>query len=160
MAQQANFLVLGSLMIVFAFAFKRTVEPSRRTTVAAVLIALFGLSAGIGSAVLPCDAGCDGATTIGLLHNTTGVLGFLAALATMFTLAKRFPFRGNRAPYQRYSFILGIVGALGLMAFIALRATGSNIALDGVAQRVFVGAWLLWIEITALRLFKATRAAM
>ena len=156
MIQQPLFAVVGLLVLAFALAVKRTLQPSRRTTVAAVLIGFFAVLSGIGNAAFPCDVGCSGSTTVGFLHNLTGSLGFLAAVAAMFTLAKRFPVRGDSVPYQRYSLVLGIVGALGLMSFIFLRATESDLALDGLAQRVFVGAWFLWIEITAVRLFRAT----
>ena len=153
--QQTLFFVVGLLILGFAFAVKRTLQPSRRTTIAALLIGYFAISSGIGNSVFPCDVGCAGSTTVGFLHNLTGALGFAAAVAAMLTLAKRFPVGGDRGPYQRYSLVLGIIGALGFASFIFLRATGSDVELDGLAQRVFVGAWLLWIEITAVRLFRA-----
>ncbi len=41
---------------------------------------------------------------------------------------------------------------IGLVGFVATKATG--IEIYGLAQRVFVGALMLWIVVTALRLYR------
>ena len=54
-----------------------------------LLIAVFGVSAGLSGAALPCDPGCDFQTVTGTLHNITGLAGFLAAVVGIFVVSKR-----------------------------------------------------------------------
>ena len=147
--QSANFFVLGTLVIGFAWALARTPGVP---ALGAVLVGLFGLSSGIGNALLPCDLGCAGQTAIGLLHNITGMLGFLAAIVGMFLLARRW--QQNTGWKSHIGFTRGgaLVAIIGLVGFVATKATG--IEIYGLAQRVFVGALMLWIVVTALRLYR------
>jgi len=117
------------------------------------LIGLFGLSSSIANGLLPCDLGCQGETTIGLLHNMTGLAGFIAAILGMFVLAKRWrddPMWRSHVGFTRAVMFVAI-GGLGW--FIATQALDAQ-SLAGIAQRTFVGALLLWIAVTAARLHR------
>ncbi len=147
--QSANFFVMGVLIIGFAWGLARAPGSS---VLGAMLVGLFGLSSGIGNALLPCDLGCAGQTAIGLLHNITGMLGFLAAIVGMFLLTHRW--RQNPSWKSHIGFTRGaaVVAIIGLVGFVATKATGVEIY--GLAQRVFVGALMLWIVVTALQLYR------
>lgn len=146
--QNVNFLLLGVLLMVFAWALAQSPAAS---TIGAGLIGIFGASSGVANAALPCDAACKGETTVGLLHNVTGVIGFLAAIVGMVILARRW----NRFPqwrsHARFTRIMVAVAVTGLGWFIATQALDAQ-TYAGVAQRSFVVALLAWIVVSATRL--------
>ena len=146
--QNLNFIMLGVAVIGFAWALARVLGPPYWGP---ALIGVFGLSSSIANGLLPCDAGCQGATTVGLLHNVTGVIGFVAAIVGMFVLASRWrddPYWRSHVAYTRGSAFAAIAGLVWFIATQALDVQG----LAGVAQRFFVGVLLLWIVTTAARL--------
>lgn len=146
--QNLNFVLLGVSVIGFAWALAQVFGPPYW---GAALIGIFGLSSGIANGLLPCDADCQGETTIGLLHNITGLAGFVAALVGMFVLARRW--RDDPTWRSHVGFTRGaaFVAIAGLIWFVVTQALDAQ-SLSGIAQRTFVGALLLWITVTAARL--------
>ena len=148
--QNVNFFVLGVLVLGFAWALFRSGAATAR---GAALIAGLGLFSAIGSAFLPCDLGCGGTTTVGLLHNVFGVTGFVLAIAGMLVLGRHWGDDARWAGHARFSRLAAVVAIAGLAVFIVMRATDSE-AYDGVAQRVFVTALLGWVFVTGVRLYR------
>lgn len=146
--QNINFIVLGVFVLAFAWALHRVVGG-----LAPLLIAGFGLSSAILNGVFQCDAGCAGETTEGLLHNVTGVTGFLAALVAMFLLSRRWADDPAWRPHVPFTRIALVIASAGLVWFIATQIADAQ-SLSGVAQRVFVGALLIWIATTATRVHR------
>lgn len=153
--QSTNFVVLGLLVAWFAWALVRQLG---RPWLGAALIGFFGISSGIFNAVFPCDVDCAGATTVGLLHNLTGLAGFLAAITGMILLVRRW--RNDEEWRSHVSFTRGAItlAIVGLVWFVALEATGAT-QWNGLAQRTFVVALLGWIFVTGLRLRRLTNAS-
>ena len=119
----------------------------------AALIGFFGLSSAIANGLLPCDVGCEGETTVGLLHNISGIAGFIAAIAGMFILARRWRDDPIWQPHAGFTRIAAFVALGGLAWFVGTQALDAeNFA--GVAQRVFAIALLLWIATTAGKLYR------
>jgi len=146
--QNVNFIVLGGLVLGFAWALADALGSPRTGP---ALIGFFGLSSAIGNGVLPCDEGCKGETTVGLLHIITGLSGFVAALAGMALLARRWrrdPAWRSHADFTQRTFVVALVG---LIWFVATQAADAQ-SLAGIAQRIFVGSFLVWIAVTAARL--------
>lgn len=152
--QNVNFFVLGVLVLGFSWALFRSRVGTAR---GAALVAGFGLFSAIGNALFPCDLGCGGTTTIGLLHNVLGVSGFVLAIAGMLVLARRWSSDARWRRHARFSRLAAVVAMVGLAVFIVMRATDSE-SYDGVAQRVFVTALLAWVFVTALRLYRELAA--
>jgi len=146
--QNLNFIMIGVLVIGFAWALARVLGPP---LLGPVLIGIFGLLSSIANGLLPCDAGCKGETTVGLLHNITGVVGFIAAIVGMFVLARRWRDDPTWQPHVGFTRGAAFVAIGGLVWFIATQALDAQ-NLAGIAQRVFVSALLLWIAVTAARL--------
>ena len=147
--QNINFLVLGVLVLGFSWALARVIGGS---PLGPALVGFFALSSAIGNALLPCDLGCEGQTTVGLLHNITGITGFVAAIAGMLLLARRWRTDSRWQSHGGFTRGAALVALAGLIGFIAMRASGAE-AIDALAQRVFVGALLTWITVTAVRLY-------
>jgi hypothetical membrane protein len=146
--QNLNFLLLGVLVIGFAWALSRSGD---RLTLGATLVGLFGLLSCIANGLLPCDRGCLGATPIGLLHNITGLTGFVAAIAGALVLARRWRHDRRWRSHIRFTRIIAALATAGLIWFVATQALDAQ-SLAGLAQRTFIAALLLWIAATATRL--------
>jgi len=146
--QNFNFILFGVLVIGFSWALARWFGPSY---LGPALIAFFGLSSSIANGLLPCDLGCSGETTAGLLHNITGMAGFLAAILGMFVLAKRWQSDSRWQSHVGFTRRAAFVAIGGLVWFVATQALDAQ-STAGISQRVFVGALLLWIATTAAKL--------
>ena len=153
--QNTNFIVLGLLVLAFATALARATGG---WLPGPALVTVFGLSSAIANGLLPCDLGCAGSTTVGLLHNITGLTGFVAAIAGMLVLARRWRHDPRWAGHARFSRVAAYVAIVGLVAFIATKATEAE-GIDGLAQRVFVLALLGWMLVTGIRLREAPTPA-
>ncbi len=148
--QSANFIVFGLLVVGFAWALGRHLGGS---LLGPALIAFFGLTTAIGNGVLQCDLGCEGQSTEGLLHNISGVSGFVAAIVGMFVLVRRWRPDPTWQSHARFTRVIALVALGGLVAFIATQGLEAE-AVDGLAQRVFAAALLIFIAVTALRLHR------
>lgn len=146
--QNLNFIMLGVSVIGFSWALARVLGPPSRGP---LLIGFFGLVAVIHGGLLPCDIGCQGETTVGLLHNITGLTGFVSVIAGMMVLARRWHDDPRWRSHVRFTQRAALVAIGGLVSFVFTQALDAQ-SLAGVAQRVFAGALLLWIAITAARL--------
>jgi hypothetical membrane protein len=147
--QNLNFAVLGILILGFSWALARVFGPSY---IGAALIGYFGLVA-VAHAWIPCDVGCKGETTIGLLHNITGLSGFIAAIVGMFLLARRW--RDEPTWYSHAGFTRGAAAvALGGLVWFVITQAADIQSLAGIAQRIFAGALLTWIATTAWKLHR------
>lgn len=153
--QNLNFILLGVSVIGFAWALAQVLGPPYWGP---ALISIFGLSSSIANGLLPCDVGCQGQTTIGLLHNVTGLAGFVAAIVGMFILARRW--QGNATWRSHVAFTRGaaFVAIAGLAWFVVTQARDTQ-TLSGIAQRTFVGALLIWLVVTSARLSREVSTA-
>ena len=146
--QNVNFLLLGILVVGFSWALARA---DGRLTLGAALIGVFGVSSCIANALLPCDLACSGETTVGLLHNITGLAGFIAAIAGMIVLSRSWRGDPNWRSQARFTLAAAVVAIGGLVWFVATQALDAQ-SLAGIAQRTFIAALLTWIAVTAGRL--------
>ena len=114
------------------------------------LVGLFGIVA-VLHAFVNCDVGCKGQTGEGLLHNVTGVIGFIAVIAGMIILARRWRTDPAWKSYVPFTWGAALVAIVGLGVFVFTQASDIQ-TFAGIAQRVFAGAFLIWISVTAARL--------
>jgi len=148
--QNVNFVMIGVLTLGLSWALARVLGPPY---VGPALIGLFGLFSSIANGLLPCDVGCNGETTVGLLHNVTGLSGFIAAIVGMFVLARRWREDPAWQSHALFTKRAASVAMVGLVWFVITQAADIQ-SLAGVAQRTFVGALLLWIAVTAWKLHR------
>jgi hypothetical membrane protein len=146
--QNVNFLMLGLSVVALSWALHHRLGGA---VLAPALLAVFGLSGGIAQGLLPCDAGCRGATLTGLLHNITGITGFIAVILAMTAFARRWqldPIWRGHARFTRQAAALAVAGLVSFIIVSAALPTGPR----GLLQRVFVGALFVWLMVTSWRL--------
>lgn len=114
--KNVNFFVLGLLIIAFAAGLRRGVADRRRSLSGPLLIGMFGLSSGIGNALLRCDTGCNFETLPGTLHNLTGLTGFIAAIVGIFLTTRRFSADRHWRPLRRFSPAAGVCVLQGALS--------------------------------------------
>ena len=148
--QNLNFIMFGFLVLGFAWALARVLGPPY---IGPALIGFFGLSSLIANGLLPCDVGCDGQTPVALLHNITGLVGFVAAIIGMLVLAQRWRSEPTWQTQVRFTRGAVSVALAGLVWFVITQAADVQ-SLAGIAQRIFVGALLLWVAVTAWKLHR------
>lgn len=148
--QNINFIMIGVLTIGFSWALARVLGPPY---LGPVLIGIFGLFSSIANGLLPCDLGCQGETTVGLLHNITGLFGFIAAILGMFVLARRWRDDPTWQSHARFTRAVALVAVGSLAWFVVTQALDAQ-SLAGLAQRIFAGALLLWIAVTAWKTYR------
>lgn len=151
--QNTNFFVMGILTMAFAIGLHRGIGNGRGSKTGPLLIGYFGAIT-VVQGFLPCDAGCDFESLTGTLHNATGLSGFLAVISGIVFISRRMSQAPNWSSHRSYSLLTAIAALLGLPAWIGVSKAAGIEGLNGVLQRTFIGLVLLWIEITAIRLFR------
>lgn len=151
--QNTNFIVLGLSIIGFSWGMARVLG---RPLTGPLAVGIFGLFSAIANGLLPCDVGCRGNTTVGQLHNMTGLFGFIAAIVGMFVLARRWREDPSWKSHVNPTRTAGLLATMGLVAFVASESSGA-FAGSGIYQRIFVGVLLLWVAVTATRLIGEIR---
>lgn len=146
--QNLNFTMLGVSIIGFSWALARFLGLPFRGP---MLVGYFGLVAVVHGLLLPCDIGCKGETTAGLLHIITGLSGFVAAVAGMLVLARWWRDDPRWRSHVGFTRGAALVAIGGLAWFVVTQALDVQ-SLAGIAQRVFASALLLWIAVTSARL--------
>lgn len=158
--QNINFFLLGVLILAFAVGLHQGIDGGRGSKLGPVLMGFFGVSSGVANAVLPCDAGCEFQSLTGTLHNVTGLAGFLAAIVGMFVISRRLGQDLHWRSYQRYTLVSAAAALISLLLWIGVAKAAGVGSVNGVLQRLFIGVWLLWIEVTAIKLFWLSRRSL
>ena len=155
--QNANFLIIGLLMIGFAFGLRRGNVGGASPKLGPVLIGVFGVSSGIANAVLPCDPGCEFQSLTGTLHNVTGLVGFISAIAGMFVISRGLKGDPFWRRFHRFSLVAAVATLVSLLLWIGVAKAAEVDSVNGLLQRLFIGVWFLWVEVIAIRMFQLSR---
>lgn len=140
--QNVNFVILGIGLTAFAWALHRTPGTA---SLPSILVGFFGVVA-FAHAFVSCDVGCKGETTMGLLHNVTGLMGFVSVIAAMLLSTRQWGGIPVLAPYVRLTRVLAFTAIGGLLAFVATQALDVQ-DFAGIVQRVFAGSFILWVGV-------------
>ena len=157
--QVVNFLVCGTLMLVFAIGLNAAIEGTRGDVVGPVLFGLFGLAL-LGAGAFRTDPvlgyppqASEASTTTGTIHVVAGLVGFASLTAACFVMAWHFAGERGAAGWTIYSIAVGVVVPGGFLASGA--AMSMPRPTSGLFQRVSIIAGWTWIAIVALHISKA-----
>lgn len=148
----ANFVITGSLIIVFSFGLFTNIHAGSRPAIGSILIGVFGIGE-VVTAAFPCDPGCPLLISQSLsqsIHNVTAIIAFgsIALAPLLISLGLRWDTRWER--YQSYSRATGLA-SVGLFLLFSV-AILSSFQYVGFLQRVFLAVPFIWIEILAIHL--------
>jgi len=152
-------LVVAGVMIAgFAVGLHRGIGDGRGSRTGPGLIAVFGLFATAGTGLTPLDP--EPMALINFVHIALVMVGFLGLAAGMYLLSVRM---ANDPDWRGYARITRL-GSLGLLVlflgwFLALFLVPLEMgeAPNGALQRPFVVWALLWVELTAIKLFRLSQ---
>ena len=165
----AGFTALGLGALALSAGLRRAIIPSRALRVGSALVGVFGagwLLAGIfrfAPDVASLEPAIEGeSTTIaGIIHGLAGFGGIFCLIAGMIVLSRAFQRDERWRPFWPLSLTLGLATlllfVLGLFvlnspAMVPCCPTGSAAWWGAVEWRFFVGAFVLWLFFTAVRL--------
>jgi hypothetical membrane protein len=139
--QTANFVVSGVLLMVFAVGLHRGATGGRGSRSGPVLLFVAGMAMALMGFETDPISRATPRTLHGWIHDLAFVLFVLALLSALFFLWRRLEKDPLWQNHARYTLVTGILAAILLF-------------LPGVAYYLFVAVVLLWIELTAIRLWR------
>ena len=156
-------VVFGILVVAFAVGLAAAFgSGSRWGLIAASLIALFGLGAGVAAGVFPMDSAGEETTIAGGLHDALAGMGFCAiALVPLVSLAV---FRRKGALAMAW-FSIGAF-ALGLAVFVLFiisedaPSSAGILSYVGLWQRLFLLIHYTYLGVTAVRMLRLARTPL
>ncbi len=155
----AWWVILGFLMIIFAFGFRAAYLPRDKyvKTVFWLLI-LYGLGEGLGSGLFKADSVSGSYTTSFIVHDILGGAGVVAILILPLIVQKIKPFFSSPG-FKRFSNITLILGALFLILFsFRFISNGENILAKyrGLWQRLFVLVYYIYMVTISVKMVSGT----
>ena len=148
--QNANFIILGLLSLVFALGFGRTLAASsgRRARSVVGIIVVFGL----GTTMF---AGASLLFIAYFAYTLTAFIAFFTIIAAQLLTWRSLKNSDGKTwgRYRAYSLISGLLSLVLLFVFSSTLST----AYHGATERVFVAVPLIWIEVTGIKLHSLSK---
>ena len=146
--QQVNFLVLGGAIAALALGVHRHFGDGRRPRVGTLLLVVMALGIAL-SGPFQSDPAAPASTT-NVLHDLVGGVAFLAGIAAIALLTRRFS-AADGWPTRRYETAATVAVVVATFALFMATIDGP---LLGLTQRLFVGAFTAWVAGQSLRLYR------
>jgi hypothetical membrane protein len=163
--QTVNFMVCGTLVLLFAIALREAIKGTRGSIGAPVLLGLFAIALLVAGtfATDPALGYPVGAVQVhtahGMIHGLAGLFAFTLLPATSFVMAWHFA----AARERRWVIYSVVVGVVLLMMFIASTTVSAMDELGtwpnaptGFLQRIAIITGWTWIAMVALHQIRAT----
>jgi hypothetical protein len=150
----ANFVISGSLIIVFSFGLLTNIDAGKWPAIGSILLGIFGLGEMV-TAAFPCDPGCPLVSSPSLsqsIHNLIAVIAFGSLAFAPLSISLGLKRDAFWQSYQSYSLATGFA-SVGLFVLFSI-AILSSFPYVGLLQRAFLAIPFLWIEILAIHLFR------
>jgi hypothetical membrane protein len=152
--QNISFMVFGLLSIGFAMGLGSNLRY-RAGKAAKWLVIVFGLCIILAGVTL-FSVGADVTYAKDVVaHGLVSAIAFLVIIAAQFTTWQAL--RGSDgATWGRYRLYSLISGLLSILALIFLSYTQFS-SFHGASERLFIAVWMIWIEVTGLKLYSLTK---
>jgi hypothetical protein len=153
-------VVFGILLIAFAIGFAAVFASGKKSVViVALLIALFGLGAGVGAGLFPMDSVGSEPTLSGGLHDACAGAGFFAiAFVPLVSLAV---FSRKHTSGMRWLsisvFVLGLVFFVLFVISEDIASTAGVLTYTGLWQRLFLLAHYIYLGVIAALMIRSSR---
>lgn len=153
----AWWVMLGFLMILFAFGFGKAFDFDKKfVRVAALFLVLYGLGEGIGSAIFKVDHVNDSMTLSAIIHEIMGGIGIVSILLLPLVMNKIIPQTKNPG-FHLFSLIIFFLGLFLLAMFLVriLPREENEVSLyKGLWQRLFVFNYYFYMIVIAVIMIK------
>lgn len=141
LAQVANFVVSGLLLAFFSLGLHLGATNGRGSPLGPAFLFVAGTAISLMGFETDPIRRIGPRSLHGLIHDAAYVIFFLAFMAALFSLWRRFEEHSRWRAHARYTLATGILAVLLLL-------------LPGVAYYAFIITLLAWIEATAIRLWR------
>jgi Protein of unknown function (DUF998) len=161
--QIANFMVLGLLLFIFTLGLSKefqTGKASRGGIITFYIISvLFFIS---GPFVMdPVDTPANQMSVHGLIHGISGGIVFLLMPIIIFIFLRRFISDVKWQSFRGWTLILGIIEALGVIAFTYVSKIPAEqnayVNLLGLFQRIALIPFMVWVCIFGIEMLRRQR---
>jgi Predicted membrane protein len=151
--QNINFIIFGLLSIGFAMGLGANLQH-RAGKAAKWLVIVFGLCIILAGATL-FSVGSDVTYAKDVVsHGLVSAIAFLVIIVAQFMTW--LALKGNSSAmwghYRTYSLISGLMSILTL---VILSYTQFSLY-HGATERLFIAVWMIWIEVTGIKLYSLT----
>jgi hypothetical protein len=154
----AWWFVYGVMLVLFSLGLWWSMPRRRRLWWAGpVLLALFALFDGIGSAVFPCDPGCAGVTLVGTLHELVSAVGTAALLPVPLFCWLNWRKNPQWKGVRTFTWVVQIVAVLlmAILLFAKVRAVAEVLNdYQGLVQRLVYATYYAWLVPVGLKLYR------
>ncbi len=161
------FLGAATGLFGLALGIARCVQPSRPRTVAVVAFAIASLgtvASGLFASDPPDADGMTGYTTVGAIHDLSGLVSGLAVLVGLFALARacrRDPAWERTARLVRVVAVLFVIGLITEIIIGELSTVGPDgDGVTGLAQRIDLAITMTGAILLGLRFYNSPRYAV
>lgn len=149
------FIVTGVMIIGFGIGLHQILQRSDRRVWAGVLVIMYGLLDFVGSGVFPVDVGGASGSLVSTIHVYATMVGELAAFCMPIWFLKDTEGISKWKEHRNLTRVVFFI-SLPLIVFLAYCIDGHTPSrMDtpiGLAQRLFVGLFIMWIAVTAYRM--------
>ena len=152
--QNISFIIFGLLSIGFAIGLGDNL-PYRAGKATKWLVALFGLCIILaGVTLFSVGPGVIYAKDV-VSHGLVSAIAFLVIIVAQFTTWQALRGSDNSiwGHYGMYSLISGIISIIVLI-FLSYTQFSS---FHGASERLFIAVWMIWIEVTGLKLYSLVK---
>ena len=156
-AQAASivFILTGVMLGLFGYELQQTLKRSDKRVWSGVLVMFYGILDFVGSGVFPVDTGGASTTLIATIHVYATLFGELAAVGMPIWFLRDTDGVDGWDVHRRFSGVVFWV-SMPLVAFLGYCIVGHVPGVFdtpiGLAQRLLVGLFLVWIGVTGYRL--------
>jgi hypothetical membrane protein len=158
--QNLNFVITGSLRILFALGLARAMAGRRRRRNLLIVLSIFGVGvilAGV-TLILASPYPEDSSTAISFfyVHTFVSLVAFVAIIVAQFLTWKGLDVATDRShwrSFRTYSLVSGIISVIFLFIFFLT----SFSKFEGATERLVVAIDLVWIEIGGFKLLSSPK---
>lgn len=148
--QNINFIIFGLLSIIFAIGLGNFL-PKRSGKAVKWLVIVFGLMIILAGVTLIFSAPNIVYAKDDIPHGLVSAIAFLLIIIAQFLTWQAL--RGSdKAIWGKYPMYSLLSGLLSIATLIFLSYTQFS-PYHGASERLFIAVWLIWIEVTALKIY-------
>jgi len=144
-------VLMGILFLIFGLGIRWAFSDQKKWGMAAsVLIMLYGIGEGLGSALFPEDKGGAMHSFNGILHNLLGSVGIVSITIFILVMAKLIP------EYKKFSIVAFLIGIISIVFFLTGHFWGNPnnffVLTKGLWQRIYVWDYYIFVIAVAIKI--------